>query len=235
MIFLPAFVLGLLSSLHCVGMCGPIAMAVPSKSRHTGDVLLGSLLYNVGRLLTYMVLGLGVGIIGRVVSIDPMQQGLAIGAGVILIVIAFVPAVSKRVTWLEQRWGKLVKPVQRMLVFQFKRKHVYDAQLFIGILNGFLPCTTVIIALGVALSFGGWQESAVFMFFYALGTWPLMIVVQFGAKHLPQTWQLKAKKLWPYGMACVGVLLLLRGMDITPAHHLIHELLGLNNDVELCK
>ena len=78
-----AFVLGLAGSAHCIGMCGPIALAVPSSSPRWGARLLSTLILNSGRLFTYALLGLAFGAFGTGSRLAGLQQGVSIAAGVV--------------------------------------------------------------------------------------------------------------------------------------------------------
>ena len=82
--------LGFLGSFHCVGMCGPIALALPIGRRSTGNKIIGILLYNFGRVLTYGLLGLLFGAIGRGFSIAGLQQAISIILGVSIIAIVLL-------------------------------------------------------------------------------------------------------------------------------------------------
>ncbi len=87
-----AFLLGLVSSLHCLGMCGPIALALPVAGGGTGRKVLGRLLYNAGRISTYALLGLGMGLFGRGLSFVLSQQQLSVAVGVLLLAFVLLPS-----------------------------------------------------------------------------------------------------------------------------------------------
>ncbi len=87
-----AFSLGLMSSLHCVGMCGPIALALPVHQRSQGGKLAGIFLYNVGRAATYAFFGFLLGFVGNALNLAGLQRSLSIGTGVIMLgAVAILP------------------------------------------------------------------------------------------------------------------------------------------------
>ena len=88
-LLLNGFILGLAANLHCLGMCGPIALAVPLKRGSTGQILQGALAYNFGRIFTYAVLGLLVGSIGLSVTTIGFLQGMSIACGILLLLVAW--------------------------------------------------------------------------------------------------------------------------------------------------
>lgn len=79
-------ILGTFSSLHCVGMCGPLALALPVQHLAVWQQRLAALLYNTGRIVTYAILGLLFGMAGRTIYIAGFQQWLSIISGVVILV-----------------------------------------------------------------------------------------------------------------------------------------------------
>ena len=80
-----AFSIGLLGSLHCIGMCGPIAFALPLNRQNNFQASLGGLTYNLGRLLTYFLLGSLFGVLGFGFALAGAQQWISIVVGVFMI------------------------------------------------------------------------------------------------------------------------------------------------------
>src|SRR4051812_6383152 len=89
--FLVAISLGFLGSFHCVGMCGPIALALPVHHRTPYIKHLLILLYNSGRILTYSLLGLFAGLLGKSLSVFGFQQALSIFVGLSILVVLWLP------------------------------------------------------------------------------------------------------------------------------------------------
>ena len=89
--FLSAAILGLMGSLHCVGMCGPIAFMLPVDKENAVKKFCQIFIYHFGRLMAYGVIGLLFGLIGKGLYLFGMQQKLSIVIGILMIVIVFIP------------------------------------------------------------------------------------------------------------------------------------------------
>lgn len=210
---LPALFLGLVSSLHCMGMCGPIAMMLPVDHNNPAKKASQILLYHLGRITAYAALGMVFGLLGKGFYLAGMQQQLSILAGAVMITIAIVP---------ERIFAKynFSKPVYRVLSniktalgSQF-RKRSYKALFVTGLLNGFLPCGLVYAALFGALAMPNIVFSVSFMALYGLGTIPLMSAAVYTSSFLKASWRSKMVKVVPVAAACIGILFILRGLGL---------------------
>jgi sulfite exporter TauE/SafE len=201
-----AFILGLAGSLHCLGMCGPLALALPGGNRRWGPLLLSRLLYNFGRIITYTIIGFAMGVLGRFVMFAGFQQILSLVLGVVLL----LGLLFYRNAGFLQR---LVGSVQKRVAGLLKVEHT-AVLLPIGILNGLLPCGLVYAAAAASVLEGGILGGGLFMFIFGLGTVPMMLAVSltprvFGVHRMP--W---AQKALPAALLITGSLLLLRGMGL---------------------
>jgi sulfite exporter TauE/SafE len=88
MFYLSAWIVGFLGSFHCAGMCGPLAMALPVNRDKPASVFAGRLLYNAGRITTYMLLGMVAGLLGHTLAMAGFQKTLSIASGVLILVVA---------------------------------------------------------------------------------------------------------------------------------------------------
>src|SRR6478609_189198 len=100
-LLITALALGLVSSLHCVGMCGPLALALPLSGLAAPAKYAGILVYNIGRISTYTLLGLVMGLAGRSIQLAGYQQAFSIAVGVVILLYfmagtRFMPAVANR-------------------------------------------------------------------------------------------------------------------------------------------
>ena len=86
-----AFLIGLFGSFHCIGMCGPIALALPVSQNNKVGLVLGRVLYNVGRAITYSAIGLVFGLLGQSLSLAGFQQSVSIVAGVLILLMVLLP------------------------------------------------------------------------------------------------------------------------------------------------
>lgn len=205
-------ILGLSSSFHCVGMCGPIAMAVPVNRKNNWTILSGVLQYNLGRVLTYAFLGLIAGSIGLTVESFGVLQALSIISGVILILYAWRKWLGKsfqaKMPSLDLN-GMVSKNMGRILRSQSSFKLP-----LLGLLNGLLPCGMVYLALMNALLAGNQIMSSMAMISFGLGTLPALIAVGFAAGKITGQMRAKFSASVPYILTVVGVLIILRGMNL---------------------
>lgn len=212
-----ALILGLASSLHCVGMCGPIALALPLNRSSRLTQVFGLLIYNFGRIMSYGALGFLFGSLGRGIHIFTQQQYLSILAGLFMLLLAFLPRsldfFSSRYHWFvrfQNRW--------KQLSARFFKRSSPAALLNIGLLNGFLPCGMVYAALAGALASSGTFSGVVFMLFFGLGTLPLMFSVAFAGKLFSLQSRLRFQKMIPLFLAFVGLMLIVRGLGLNLGH-----------------
>jgi len=208
-----ALLLGIISSLHCVGMCGPIAMMLPVDRTNPSRKALQILVYHLGRLTAYGLLGLVFGLLGRGFYLAGMQQHLSITVGVLMIVVAVVPEkVLARYNFSKPVY-KAIAAIKSHLGQQFKRKSV-DALFTIGLLNGFLPCGMVYAALFGALAMPNLMSSMSYMFLYGLGTVPLLSAVVYASQWISMPVRQRIQKLIPVVAVCIGLLFIVRGLGL---------------------
>ncbi|MCF6130511.1 sulfite exporter TauE/SafE family protein [Flavobacterium sp. AS60] len=212
-----ALIFGLISSLHCIGMCGPIAMMLPVSRTNPTQKALQIMLYHAGRLTSYATLGFLFGLMGRGLYLAGIQQRISIAVGLLMIVMALVPEkVFARYNFSRPIY-KLISKVKTNLGQQFKRK-TPDALFTIGLFNGLLPCGLVYAALFGAVAMQNVGLSTVYMLLYGLGTVPLMSAVVYVANFLSFPFRNKLQKVVPLVTVVIGVLFVLRGMDLDIAY-----------------
>jgi uncharacterized protein len=202
-----AFFFGLLGSFHCVGMCGPIALSVPGKT------LAAKLIYNVGRTITYIVMGGIVGFVGEGFSFFGWQQILSVGAGFTMLVIIIFTRYKHFDLPTSGVFDKLWLFLKKKLAPLFTSKSSW-APFFVGLVNGLLPCGLVYAALFTAVSMGGIVESASYMALFGLGTIPLLLGITIFGDLLSPVLRSNFKKIIPYFLAIVAILLILRGLNL---------------------
>lgn len=208
-----ALVLGLLGSLHCLGMCGPIAFMLPLERGNGIKRSLQLSLYHLGRLIAYGTIGLAFGLLGRGVSLFGFQQKLSMGIGILMIVLVLLPgrflAGPRLFAPIHRLLGKL-----RALLGDTLKKRTPDAFLTIGLLNGLLPCGMVYMALLGALAMAGPIQGAGYMLLFGLGTVPMMSLVAISKGMIKAPWTVKIKKMIPIFVVLIGILFILRGMGL---------------------
>jgi hypothetical protein len=213
MIIVEGLMLGLLGSAHCAGMCGPIAIAMPLKNGAWFARITGALLYNLGRTITYALLGLIFGLAGMGLSMGGVQQWVSIIMGILMILSVILPVLFGRISVFDRLIGKIAG----YFTGYFKRIfswHSYFSLLVIGILNGFLPCGLVYIALAGALATADWISGIFYMALFGLGTIPMLLVLNLAGNVLSQYMRTLFRKIIPYFIILIGILFILRGMNL---------------------
>ena len=208
-LFWSAITLGFLGSFHCVGMCGPIALALPSPSEANGGLLIGRFLYNIGRIFTYGLLGLIAGFIGKSFSFIGWQNNLSVITGIIIIL--FVLFSNDRIgKLLNGKLAKITIKIKKRFSFLFKR-HSYSSLLFIGLLNGILPCGFVYLAIAGAIATANPLNSAIYMMLFGLGTFPFMLILSITGSFISISARSWVKRLSPLIAISLALLLIQRG------------------------
>ncbi|MBI5323968.1 MAG: sulfite exporter TauE/SafE family protein [Ignavibacteriae bacterium] len=213
MFIITGFVLGLITSLHCVGMCGPLALAVPRTESGKLNLLLDGFLFNFGRIITYSVMGVILGGVGLAVTIAGFQEIISIIIGSSILTIYLFTLIFKKKIFQLNLTSKFFIKLQSLFgkVFQ---KQTKGALLILGLLNGLLPCGAVYIALAQSIIAGGIAESTVFMASFGFGTMPLLLAVFVSRNIIPVNFRKKLTKLIPVAVLFVGALLIMRGMSL---------------------
>ncbi|HEY0899522.1 MAG TPA: sulfite exporter TauE/SafE family protein, partial [Sphingobacteriaceae bacterium] len=171
-----AFFTGLFGSLHCVAMCGPLVMAMPFQNTSALSLLLQRLLYQVGRISVYSIFGLLAGFIGSGFDMMGLQQALSLITGIILLFIAGFHFFGKQNQKLQNIQSRMVAPLVNLMAKHLSKPY---GGLFAGALNGLLPCGMVYVALAGSLNANSILAGGQFMFFFGLGTTPLMLLASF--------------------------------------------------------
>lgn len=210
MFLLSAILLGLAGSFHCIGMCGPIAMALPLDRRSTGSQILGLFAYNFGRIITYTLLGFLFGFIGFSLQVYRVFQVLSIVFGIILIVLAWRKAWIRYFEW---RKAPVYAWTMKKMGILLQQKGP-QALFLLGMLNGILPCGMIFLALGSSLLAPNIWGSAAAMLFFGLGTLPGMFATGFFAHRMGDGFRIRIRAAYPYLMSLIGVLVLFRGADL---------------------
>jgi uncharacterized protein len=212
-LFWSALAIGFAGSLHCLGMCGPIVMVLPGTVSERWKFLAGRIVYNVGRVTAYAMLGVVAGAIGQAFTFAGWQQriGIVVGAVMILSVVAPAVLLSKRaprnpmtaaIGLVKDRLGRLLAANKTSSLF------------VIGALNGFLPCGLVYTAMIGSVAAGGVGGSVLYMALFGAGTIPAMLAAAYAANFITVSVRRRLTKLLPVGVAILGALFLLRGLGL---------------------
>jgi uncharacterized protein len=209
---LGGLVLGLVSSIHCVGMCGPLVLSLPLSIVPPERRTVSIALYHTGRIISYSILGIIVGLAGSVVAFTGFQQTLSIATGIMVILLGLLISVSKyqiRLPW-SASFGELVKKV---IIMQLNRRGL-SSFLYLGMANGLLPCGMVYIAIGYSFTSADYIGSALIMFAYGIGTVPALMLLTFLRPVVGSRWRKFIKVSMPVMMIVVGMILIGRGLNM---------------------
>ncbi|MGO4919513.1 sulfite exporter TauE/SafE family protein [Maribacter spongiicola] len=210
---LSALILGLMGSLHCVGMCGPIAFMLPVDRTNNYKKFGQIFIYHFGRLMAYGLIGLIFGLLGKGLSIFGIQQKLSIGIGIIMILIVLIPYKTFNKYNLSKPIYKIISKVKNQLGKELKKKSP-DTFLTIGFLNGFLPCGLVYMALFGSIAMGDALQGSLYMMLFGVGTLPLMTAAIYFSNLLKGGIRQKVQKAIPVFVVIIGALFILRGLGL---------------------
>ncbi|MDL1913616.1 MAG: sulfite exporter TauE/SafE family protein [Bergeyella sp.] len=210
---LSALGLGIASGFHCIGMCGPIAMSMGIGRKASVNNYIQNILYQSGRIFTYCLLGTIFGILGEGLHLAGWQKYLSIFSGIFLVLLSIFSFKGKEISHICPLVDQFLPFIQRKLS-KFLQKTGYSSRFIAGILNGFLPCGMVYIALTASLSAGSLIKSTLFMFYFGLGTVPFMFGMVMLGNVITASVRNKILKIIPIFTFVLGALLFLRGLGI---------------------
>ena len=208
-----AFILGLISSLHCIGMCGPIAMMLPVDHQNEAKKVTQIITYHLGRLTAYTTIGLIFGLVGRGFFLAGLQQNMSIFIGVAMIIVVLIPEKILAKYNFSKPVYRVISKVKSNLGSQFKNRS-YKSLFTIGLLNGFLPCGMVYVALFGAIAMQSAGSGVLYMLLFGVGTMPLMTVVVYIRSVIKLPFRDKIQKAIPYITVIIGILFILRGLGL---------------------
>ncbi len=206
-----AFTMGLMSSFHCIGMCGPIALASPVNKTNSFTSFLSRVLYNGGRIFIYALIGLIIGWIGSSLSLLYFQQKVSVISGIIIL-LSLIPAFN-----IEKQLGGKVYPVFAYFKKPFQQlimQKSFTSILLLGIINGLLPCGMIYMAAAGAFSSSNIWEGMTFMIFFGLGTTPMMFAISSAYQLISNPVKNRIKKILPVFVFIVGVIFIIRGLNL---------------------
>ena len=204
-----AFLLGLVGSLHCAGMCGPLALALPPAGNSTLGYVLGRVAYNAGRIVTYCALGIVFGLAAGPFLLAGLQRWVSIALGVALLLGLFA---SRRLA-LARPVTSVVNELRTSMSVLLRQRSLAGLAV-LGLLNGLLPCGLVYVACAGAAATGGILEGASYMAAFGVGYVPMMLAISLSGNLVPTSLRLKLVKTIPVCVFLLASLLILRGMSL---------------------
>jgi sulfite exporter TauE/SafE len=213
MIVITGFIFGILGSLHCIGMCGPIVLALPVGEQSVFRFASGRTLYHFGRVISYAVMGAAVGLLGGKLLLPVLQQNLSIIVGALLVLTVLFPKIIRSVNFLNKIFDPITQKITSIIGKMLKSKAL-ASMLILGVMNGFLPCGFVYMAMSTAAVTGGSLAGMLFMVGFGFGTIPAMLAVSFFPKIISANLRLKIAKILPAFQVIIGLLLIIRGLNL---------------------
>ena len=213
MVLWTAFIIGMAGSFHCVGMCGPIALALPGKKSNVLKLIISRLLYNLGRMISYALLGGIFGTLGLGIFLAGYQRLVSIVLGVLIIVVVLIPA-NKFNTFLAKSGFQNYQKLSQQVFQKIIHLNLNAGLFFIGILNGFLPCGFVYMGLAGAVSTGSIHRGMLYMLLFGLGTLPIMFLTALLGDFLGIKLREKINRLLPIGAIILALIFILRGLSL---------------------
>lgn len=208
-----ALFIGLVGSLHCIGMCGPIAVALPLGNKGWGHRTAGGLTYNTGRIITYAVLGAIFGFLGQGIEMAGLQRWASILIGVAMVLSVLFPVLFKGKAKLEQFLfgyaGRMIGKFRKLFTI-----NSLPSLFLIGLLNGLLPCGLVYVAIAGALNTNDVLNGILFMIVFGLGTLPVMLAIPLLGNLIGQGFRKKYNHVLSTIVVIIGVLFILRGLSL---------------------
>lgn len=205
--------LGLLGSLHCIGMCGPIALSLPVNQFALFKKHLAIILYNSGRTLAYIVLGVIAGNIGELFVLSGFQRSLSVLAGAFIL----IGLIIKYTNFIKIKpfapFVKFVNYIKLKLSYSLKQKSTVFFAIT-GFLNGLLPCGLVYMALTAATAQGNLINAIWFMFIFGMSTWPVMATMPYLINVASSKVRSGINQSMPFILAFMAVLILIRGLNL---------------------
>jgi uncharacterized protein len=208
-----ALTIGLIGSLHCAGMCGPIAIAIPLAKENWLKKISGGLLYNFGRILTYGFLGALFGLLGRGIKLAGIQQWVSIIIGIIMILLVLFPFILRE----KFKIDSLFNGYSRRLTDGFRKlfkNESFISLFFIGLLNGLLPCGLVYVAIAGAINTNDVLMGITFMMLFGLGTTPMLLGISLMGSMISIGLKRRFSKVIPAFIVTLGIIFIMRGMSL---------------------
>tara|TARA_R110002124_G_scaffold112434_4_gene266518 strand:+ start:202 stop:849 length:648 start_codon:yes stop_codon:yes gene_type:complete len=194
-------------------MCGPIALMLPVDQNNSAKKASQILTYHLGRLVAYSSIGLFFGLVGKGLYIAGLQQKMSVVIGIAMILVVSIPEKSFAKYNFSKPVFKLISNVKQHLGAQFKNKS-YKSLFTIGLLNGYLPCGMVYVALFGAIAMQSASLGVLYMLLFGLGTVPMMSLVVYVKSFITVSFRNKVQRAIPYVAVAVGCLFILRGLGL---------------------
>jgi len=204
---------GLVGSLHCIGMCGPIAIALPLGNKSLLNRVIGGITYNLGRIITYGILGALFGLLGQGIEMAGLQQWASILLGIAMILSIVAPALFRGKVKFEQFFfgyaGKMISSFRKLFAI-----NSIPSLFLIGLLNGLLPCGLVYIAIAGAINTNDLFNGIFYMIIFGIGTIPIMLAIPLLGNMVGNAFRKRYSKVLSGFIIILGIIFILRGLSL---------------------
>ena len=210
-ILIAGFTLGFAGSLHCIAMCGPLSLALPTAHLSPSLKVWYLFIYQLGRVLTYSILGFIFSVAGRGIFIAGFQQWFSITMGMLMLLMAviyFIQKTSIHFSLLNGLYARLSILMGRII----KSNLGIISFALLGMANGLLPCGMVYIALATVLSMHSLANGVGFMAMFGAGTLPMMLLLILGSHSISPVLRRLFSKAIPVFISLAGIFLIMRGL-----------------------
>ena len=211
--WITALLMGLAGSLHCVGMCSPLSMAITGMNAH---VMARRLVYNSGRILTYGIAGAVISSIGFLLPLAGVQPILSFVLGTLLLVAGVTGISGLHIPQVTTGLARLAALLRNQFTHYIQKK-TYGSTFILGLLNGLLPCGLTFIALTFCLTLEGPLSGFNFMILFGAGTLPAMIGIPTLLTYAVKTFHLNLSRVLTVLLLISGCVLI--GRAFMPEHH----------------
>jgi sulfite exporter TauE/SafE len=212
-------------------MCGPLVMALPISQKNTFQKFVALSLYHGGKIGSYAILGLLFGLFGSQFPVFELQKNISIVIGITMLLYVLYVFVLKPRHFQLGIFGKYYNHIVKLLSKLFKSKSAVSF-LFIGLLNGLLPCGMIYLALSSSMATQNVLYGGLLMLFFGLGTVPALLMVALGGQYMGFAFRKKLQNLLPILIFGMGVLLVLRGLNLGIPY--ISPIAGIGTQVISC-
>ena len=207
-LYITALTMGLLGSLHCMGMCGPIVLIL-----HGNRPVLSRLLYHAGRIGIYTFIGILIGCSGGAMRLAASQEAISIIAGILMLFMIVIPSRFISRLPILRSFGTFYSVIQKKTQSYWKERSL-KGDFLLGMINGLLPCGFLYAAFLGSLNAGSISGSAIWMMIFGIGTIPSLLFVGSLSSFKNQTFQRYVQKALPIGTAIIAVIFILRGLSL---------------------